>query len=71
MIMSWNYRIMELEEDGEKFYEIKEVYYNRDGTLMGYCNASVSGESFKDVIDTLTVMKEDAAKGVLKPSDFE
>lgn len=68
--MSWNYRVMEFEDDGEKYYEIKEVYYNRDGTLMGYCNASVSGGSFKDVIDTLTVMKEDAAKGVLKPSDF-
>jgi hypothetical protein len=37
---------------------------------MGYCDASVSGGSFKDVIDTLTVMKADATKGVLKPSDF-
>lgn len=69
--MSWNYRVMEFEDEIEgKYYEIKEVYYNRDGTLMGYCDASVSGGSFKDVIDTLTVMKADAAKGVLKPSDF-
>lgn len=70
--MSWNYRVMEFEDEIEgKYYEIKEVYYNRDGTLMGYCNASISGGSFKDVIDTLTVMKADAAKGVLKPSDFK
>jgi hypothetical protein len=38
---------------------------------MGYCDASVSGGSFEDVIDTLTVMKADATKGVLKPSDFK
>lgn len=70
--MSWNYRVMEFEDEIEgKYYEIKEVYYNRDGTLMGYCDASISGGSFKDVIDTLTVMKADAAKGVLKPSDFK
>jgi hypothetical protein len=63
---------MEFEDEIEgKYYEIKEVYYNRDGTLMGYCDASVSGGSFEDVIDTLTVMKADATKGVLKPSDFE
>ena len=69
--MSWNYRVMEFEDEIEgTYYEIKEVYYNRDGTLMGYCDASVSGGSFKDIIDTLTVMKADAAKGVLKPSDF-
>lgn len=71
MIMSWNYRIMELEEDGEKYYEIKEVYYHRDGTLMGYCDASVSGESAGDVIKVLDMMKEDAHKSVLKPSDFK
>ena len=70
--MSWNYRVMEFEDGIEgKYYEIKEVYYNRDGTLMGYCDASVSGGSFEDVIDTLTVMKADATKGVLKPSDFK
>ena len=68
--MSWNYRVMEFNDDGEKYYEIKEVYYNRDGTLMGYCDATVSGGSFGDIISTLDIMKEDAQKSVLKPSDF-
>jgi len=62
---------MEFEDDGEKYYEIKEVYYNRDGSLMGYCNASVSGESFDDVIKVLDMMKTNAHKEVLKPSDFD
>ena len=68
--MSWNYRVMEFEDDGEKYYEIKEVYYHRDGTLMGYCNANVSGGSLSDIISTLDMMKTDAHKSVLKPSDF-
>jgi hypothetical protein len=69
--MSWNYRVMEFEDEFEgKYYEIKEVYYNRDGTLMGYCDASVSGGSFSDIIGTLDAMKTDAHKTVLKPSDF-
>lgn len=67
----WNYRVMEFEDDGEKYYEIKEVYYNRDGTLMGYCDATASGESFGDVIKVLDMMKTDAHKTVLKPSDFK
>jgi hypothetical protein len=63
---------MEFEDEIEgKYYEIKEVYYNRDGTLMGYCDATVSGGSFGDVINTLDMMKTDAHKSVLKPSDFK
>jgi len=70
--MSWNYRVMEFEDEvGGKYYEIKEVYYNRDGSLMGYCDACVSGESFSDIISTLDMMKTDAHKAILKPSDFE
>jgi hypothetical protein len=38
---------------------------------MGYCDASVSGGSFGDIINTLDMMKTDAHKAVLKPSDFE
>jgi hypothetical protein len=63
---------MEFEDEiGGKYFEIKEVYYNRDGSLMGYCDASVSGGAFSDIIDTLDMMKTDAHKGVLNPSDFK
>ena len=70
--MSWKYRVMELDDEFEgKYYEIKEVYYNRDGSLMGYCDACVSGGSFSDIINTLDTMRTDAHKTVLKPSDFK
>ena len=70
--MSWNYRVMELEDDdGEKYYKIKEVYYNRDGSLMGYCDAVVGGNSVSELIKVLDMMKEDAHKSILRPEYFE
>jgi hypothetical protein len=63
---------MEFEDEvGGKYYEIKEVYYNLDGSLVGYCDANVSGGSFGDIIHTLDTMRTDAHKSVLKPSDFD
>lgn len=70
--MTWNYRVMELIDELEsKYYEIKEIYYNRDGSLMGFCDASVSGESVEDIINLLNTMKEDAHKAVVRPEDFK
>ena len=70
--MSWNYRVMELDDiDEGKYYEIKEVYYNRDGSPMGYCDAVVSGESIGELIKVLDMMKTDVHKQVMKISDFE
>jgi len=74
--MSWNYRVIRFKGEPEsasdtgEYYEIKEVFYNRDGSLMGYCDAAVGGESFKDLIDTLTMMKSDATKGVIDEEEF-
>jgi len=68
----WNYRVIRFkgENDEDTFYEIKEVFYNRDGSLMGYCDASVSGECFGDVIKVLDMMKQDAHRSVLDEEEF-
>ena len=70
--MSWNYRVVRFkdEENQETYYELKEVFYNRDGSLMGYSDATVSGESFDDVIKVLAMMKEDAHKAVIDEAEF-
>jgi hypothetical protein len=36
--MSWNYRIIELDQSsrGERWLEIREVFYNEDGTVRDY-----------------------------------
>ena len=70
--MSWNYRVVRFkdEENQETYYELKEVFYNRDGSLMGYSDATVSGESFDDVIKVLAMMKEDAHKAVIDEAEL-
>jgi hypothetical protein len=70
--MSWNYRVVRFkdEESQETYYELKEVFYNRDGSLMGYSDATVSGESFDEVIKVLDMMKEDAHKAVIDEAEF-
>jgi hypothetical protein len=68
----WNYRVVRFngENDEDTYYEIKEVFYNRDGSLMGYADADVGGESFEDIIKVLDMMKQDAHKSVIDESEF-
>jgi hypothetical protein len=63
---------MEFEDEIEgKYYEIKEVYYNRDGSLMGFCDAVVGSGSIEELIKVLDMMKEDAHKAIVRPEDFK
>ena len=68
----WNYRVIKFkgEQADDTYYEIKEVFYNRDGSLMGYSDATVSGQSFIDIIKVLDMMKTDAHKSVIDEAEF-
>jgi hypothetical protein len=69
--MTWNYRVVKF--DGafdEPYFEIKEVYYDRDGNPTGYCDATVAGETFEDIITVLDQMKADATRAVLMEKEF-
>jgi hypothetical protein len=69
--MSWNYRVVRF--DGafdEPYFEIKEVYYNRDGSLMGFCDATVASETFEGIIDVLDQMKADAHRIIIDEEEF-
>lgn len=69
--MSWNYRVVRFNFDnGDTQYELKEVFYNRDGSLMGYTDATVSGESYDELIQVLDRMKKGATKVVINESEF-
>lgn len=70
--MSWNYRVVRFkgDDDESSYYELKEVFYNCDGSLMGYSDATVSGESFTDIIKVLDMMKEDAHRSVIEEEEF-
>lgn len=62
----WNYRVIRFKNKPESasdtgvHYMIKEVFYHRDGSLMGYADATVDGESIDDIILTLKRMKKSA-----------
>jgi hypothetical protein len=76
--MSWNYRIVKVVEkydnnDEEITLEIAEVYYNRDGTPLGYSRARImcSGdEGEMGLAAEYERMKEAFTKPVLLASEM-
>lgn len=62
--MSWNYRAIEKEYKGEKYYEIHEVYYNDNGTIYAMSeNPDVPyGETLDDLKWSLQHMIDDIGK---------
>ena len=63
--MSWNYRIIKSTEDelGEKYHFLAEVFYNKDGSLMGFSEETqATGESQEEIIDVLEMMLKDAKR---------
>jgi len=74
--MSWNYRVVRFKdelpsvsEDGY-WYEIREVFYNRDGSLMGHSEASVASDSVEGIMKVLDMMRADAHKAVIDEAEF-
>ena len=72
--MTWNYRVVKFNggegEFDEPYFEIKEVYYNRDGSLAGYCDAPVSGNTFEEVVEVLSQMKSDMHRAIIDEEEF-
>jgi hypothetical protein len=63
--MTWNYRIIKSTEDelGEKYHFLAEVFYNEDGSLMGFSEGTQAvGESQEEVIEVLEMMLKDAKR---------
>lgn len=78
--MHWNYRVMKLTDDaGEEYFDLMEVYYEDDGSLMGYCNSHPfnfydDGDATKAIEfykETLENIKTALDKPALTPLDFE
>lgn len=78
--MRWNYRVMKLtDEAGEEHFDLMEVYYNDDGSLMGYCNShpfnfyddgdiTKAIEFYKKTLYNIEIALD---KPVLTPLDFD
>jgi hypothetical protein len=81
--MNWNYRVMEfIDSDGERYREIREVYYAVDGKPNAY--SAVAATVMSNDVDggedsqgrklglawVLDRMREALDKPILKESDF-
>ena len=62
----WNYRIVDMQEDEEQWLEVSEVYYDTLGKPMGYCKATVGGETTNEIKEVLSMIASAIDKPVLK-----
>ncbi len=71
--MHWNYRLIDLshENGNEPWVQIHEVFYEDDGSLMGYTPATIGSEDAQELATTLEWMSMALDKPVLKVTDFK
>lgn len=70
---SWNHRVVDMtaENDGDPLFELREVYYNREGVPVGHGGPSVMSETMEGLTTVVDRMREALAQPVLTPEDFK
>ena len=68
--MTWNYRVLLYEQDGESRYKFVEAYYNSNQEVIGYCDASMFAESPDGLQEFADRLLQATAKPILKESDL-
>ena len=70
--MTWNHRIVSaIDEMGNEFFEIAEVFYDNFGEPYAYGQASISADDMGDIYKQLAWFKEAGDKDILKyPEHF-
>jgi hypothetical protein len=64
--MTWNLRLVDVSEDGEKCIEVCEVFYDTMGKPLGYTPATMAGEDIEDIRTYIKWALEALDKPVLK-----
>ena len=69
--MSWSYRVLASEHEGEVFFEIHEVYYDEENNPISYTAnpVAISGSVLEEVKWVLEKMKESLDRDVLLKGD--
>jgi hypothetical protein len=69
--MTWNLRVVRtLDEDLlEKVLEIREVYYDDNGDVMGHCIAAMAGDDIEDLKTYLEWALDSLKKPILEFTD--
>lgn len=65
--MSWNYRVLALEHDKEIYFQIREVYYDKEGIPNSYSTSPsyIESENISGMEWTLNAYKEALSKPIL------
>ena len=69
--MSWNHRVLAHKYEEEIYFEIHEVYYDKNGIPNGYKEkpVTIGGENIKGMRWSLNKMKECLKKPILWAGD--
>jgi hypothetical protein len=70
--MGWNHRVIAHDEHKEVYFQIHEVYYDKEGTPDGYTKegVSVGADSIKGLRWTLRKMRKTLKSKVLSKTNF-
>jgi hypothetical protein len=70
--MSWNHRVLAHETNDEVYFQIHEVYYDKDGNPDGYAEdgTTVGGESIESISWVLEEMTKCLKKPILSVNNF-
>ena len=70
--MGWNHRILAHKDGDEIYFQIHEVFYDKNGKPKSYTanGISVGAESLNGINWVLEKMKESTAKPILLADDF-
>lgn len=70
--MNWNHRVVRFkDETGEVFHKFAEVFYNDDGTLIGYHEPFMWSEDIAGMQELADRLLKATAQPVLDESDFK
>jgi hypothetical protein len=70
--MEWDFRFVNMPSGngGDDWFELREVYYNEDGALVGHSNPCVGSETVEGVVQLAQWWQQAASKPPLHEKDF-
>ena len=66
--MGWNLRVVKTLDENllEEILEIREVYYDDNGAVMGHCTAAMAGDNIEDLRTYLEWALDSLKKPILE-----
>jgi len=70
--MHWNHRVVEFDNEyGDKWFCIKEVYYDENDKPTGYCDPFVGSETMDGLKEEIARFSEALTHPIIKEADLD